>query len=45
MKLILLVFLTCFSLFACVSRPEGFTYYFEDKDTGLDLLIDINDTM
>lgn len=42
MKEILLVFIICFSLFACASRPKGFTYYFEDKDTGLDSLLNIN---
>lgn len=30
------------SLIACASHPKGFSYYFDEKNTGLDTLIDIN---
>lgn len=42
MKKILFVFIICIGLFACASRPKGFTYFFDGEYTGLDTLININ---
>lgn len=38
----LLLIIMAFSLISCASRPKGFTYYFNEGETGLDTLININ---
>lgn len=41
MKRYFLFILVTLSLEACASRPKGFTYYFNNQDTGLDTLLNI----